>query len=585
MRTSALQYLYLQKPVSTVILLCLISVLPWTAANRFSTKGEPREAAVAVSMLKTGDWSLPKVYANEFAYKPPMMHWMMAVFSLPNGHVTEFTSRLPSALAYMAMLTCVLLFFGRRVRFQEAFITTLLLLTCVEIHRAGITARVDMLLTAFIVTGLLQMYRWEDKQEIRGLPLQIPILLSGAILTKGPVGLVLPLLVFGIYLLVLRKYSYSRIIKSLAYVAISSVLVPSVWYIEAWQRGGNDFLNVALAENFGRFFHLESSDIHYQLGHENGAWYNLLTLAAGFVPWTLLLFISLFGLKISRPSGPLKQWMSKCRHGILSMDKVRLFSLVAAAGIVFFYCLPSSKRSVYLMPAYPFIALFISQYILHFVERRSGVMRAFACVMATVTACVLVLAALHQTGLMDIYGLVAPRFSKESVLETIRAVSLALSPSAVTLSVLALMLAALITLCYQMMKKNNIKMLYSTIFLMFTVNLFIDGVIMRTIHREGSSRPFAKEIRRDFPLDDTNVYVVNNLLRYPNLYGMNFYMGNCFHDLAVEKPQSGYFLASEKDFPAIAGEYADAYTFEKLRVSDFIPEIKSRIVLTRLQAK
>ncbi|MDR0757077.1 MAG: glycosyltransferase family 39 protein [Tannerella sp.] len=585
MRTSALQYLYLQKPVSTVIFVCLISILPWAATNGFSTKGEPREAAVAVSMLKTGDWTLPKVYANEFAYKPPMMHWMIAVFSLPDGQVTEFTSRLPSILAYTAMLACVLLFFGRRVRFQEAFIATLLLLTCVEIHRAGLAARVDMLLTAFMVAGLLELYRWEDRMELKGLPVQIPVLLSGAILTKGPVGLIVPLFVFGTYLLALRRYRGRKIIKSLTYVTVSSVLIPSVWYIEAWLRGGNDFLNVALAENFGRFFHLESSNIHYELGHENGAWYNFVTLAAGFVPWTLLIFISLFGLKIARPDSPPRKWLSKCRDVIFAMDKVRLFSLVASVCIVFFYCLPSSKRSVYLMPAYPFIALFMSQYILHFVERRSMVMRVFAGVLATLVASVTVLAVLQQTGLMDMYGLVSPYITRASSLETLRAVALSLAPSAITLSVLALMLAALATLCYQMVKRNNIKILYSTIFVMFTINLFIDGVVMRKIHREGSSRPFAMEIRRRFPVDETNVYVVNNLRLYPNMYGLNFYMDNSFHDLDAEKPLSGYFLSAEKVFPAIIEKYADRYLFEELHVSDMIPEIRGRIVLSRFRAK
>jgi 4-amino-4-deoxy-L-arabinose transferase-like glycosyltransferase len=575
----------MQKPVSTIILVCLISILPWAATNGFSTKGEPREAAVAVSMLKTGDWTLPKVYANEFAYKPPMMHWMIAAFSLPNGYVTEFTSRLPSVLACTAMLACVLLFFGRRVRFQEAFIATLLLLTCVEIHRAGLAARVDMLLTAFMVTGLIELYRWEDKMEMKGLPIQIPILLSGAILTKGPVGLVVPLFVFGVYLLVLRRYSWRKIVKSLVYVTVSSVLVPSVWYIEAWRREGIDFLNVALAENFGRFFHLGSSNIHYELGHENGAWYNFVTLAAGFVPWTLLIFISLFGLKIARPDSPPRQWLSKCRNGILAMDKVHLFSMVASVCIVFFYCLPSSKRSVYLMPAYPFIALFLSQYILHFVERRSMVMRVFAGVMVTLVALVLVCAVLQQTGVIDLYGLASLYIARASSLETIKAVALSLSPSAITLSVLALMLTALATLCYQMVKRNNIKILYSTIFIMFTVNLFIDGVVMRKIHEEGSSRPLATEIQRRFPVSDTNVYVVNNLRLYPNMYGLNFYMGNCFRDLDAEKPPSGYFLSAEKVFPAIVEKYAGKYLFEELHVSDVIPEIRGRIVLSRFREK
>ena len=80
MRTPTLQYLYLQKPVTMVIVICIISVLPWIGLGDFSTKGEPREAAVAVSMLETDNWVLPQVYANEFAYKPPLAHWRRDMF-------------------------------------------------------------------------------------------------------------------------------------------------------------------------------------------------------------------------------------------------------------------------------------------------------------------------------------------------------------------------------------------------------------------------------------------------------------------------------------------------------------------------
>ena len=178
MRTPTLQYLYLQKPVTMVIIICIISVLPWIGLGDFSTKGEPREASVAISMLESGNWILPQVYANEFAYKPPMAHWLMAAFSYPQGYVSEFTSRLPSTIAFICLMGCTLMFFGRRIKFQQAFIATLLLLTCIEMHRAAMTTRVDMLLTTFIVIGLYQLFRWEDQLELKGLPVIIPVLLG-----------------------------------------------------------------------------------------------------------------------------------------------------------------------------------------------------------------------------------------------------------------------------------------------------------------------------------------------------------------------------------------------------------------------
>ncbi|MDD3063744.1 MAG: dolichyl-phosphate-mannose--protein mannosyltransferase, partial [Massilibacteroides sp.] len=104
MRTPNLQYLYLQKPITLVVFLCIISILPWIILGDFSTKGEPREAAVAISMLNSGNWILPHVYAQEFAYKPPLAHWLMALFSYPQGYVSEFTSRLPSAIAFCILI-------------------------------------------------------------------------------------------------------------------------------------------------------------------------------------------------------------------------------------------------------------------------------------------------------------------------------------------------------------------------------------------------------------------------------------------------------------------------------------------------
>ena len=114
MRTPTLQYLYLQKPVTMMVVICIISVLPWIGLGDFSTKGEPREAIVAVSMLQNDNWILPINNGGDIAYKPPFFHWCIAALSLPAGEVTEFTSRLPSALAAIIMAIACFLFFARR---------------------------------------------------------------------------------------------------------------------------------------------------------------------------------------------------------------------------------------------------------------------------------------------------------------------------------------------------------------------------------------------------------------------------------------------------------------------------------------
>ena len=581
MRTPTLQYLYLQKPVTMIIVICIISVLPWIGLGDFSTKGEPREAAVAVSMLQTGNWVLPQSYADEFAYKPPLAHWLMAAASLPQGHVSEFTSRLPSALAFIILIGCTLVFFGKRLRFQQAFIATLLLITCIEIHRAAMTTRVDMLLTAFIVIGLYQLYRWEDKLELKGVPISIPILLGGAVLTKGPVGIILPLFVFGVYLLILRKYSYLIIFKALLYAGISSIFLPLLWYIAAWKQGGDAFLNVMLAENFGRFFHLSTPDIHYDLGHENGVWYNFMTLAAGFVPWTIFFFFSLFGLKLHKPEKSIKELLMGAWRNIQSMEKEKLFSLVALTCIIFFYSIPSSKRSVYLMPAYPFIAIFLAQYALYITEYRTKVTRLFAAFLAAITVVVLVAISLTMAGAIDPIKIANQYTDHQSTLETINLIAnMFASPSGLTIGILIILLAILITVYYQMSKKINIKILYATIALAFAINLLIDGVIMRGIRQGSSARPFAEQVQKKYPLDEKNMYVMNDLKRYRNLYGLNFYLGNRFHNFGKEEPTRGFLFCTEKDLETIKKNYGDKYTFNLLTsTNNIIADVRQKIVL------
>lgn len=584
MRTPTLQYLYLQKPVTMIVVICIISVFPWIGIGDFSTKGEPREAAVAVSMLDSGNWILPHVYADEIAYKPPFAHWLMAAASYPGGQVTEFTSRLPSAVAFTVMIGFILVFFGKRFKFQEAFIATLLLITSFEMHRAAMTTRVDMVLTSLMVIGFIQLYRWEEKLELKGLPVAIPILLGCAVLTKGPVGVILPLFVFGVYLLMLRKYSGLTIFKSLLYVFVSSLFLPALWYAAAWRQGGERFLDLVWAENFGRFFRLPTPDIDYDLGHEKGAIYNLYTLLTGFIPWTLFFIFSLFGTKIIVPYLSVKAIAKKVWHGILSLEKPQLFSLTAIVCILFFYTLPSSKRSVYLLPAYPFIALFLAKYALYITEYRTRVTRVFAAFISAVSCLALLIVLLTATGLVHPVRMLEAYTQNVQVLAQADILANAWQhPSWLTVFIWLIVLAALCTVYYQMRKKINIKILYATIGLVFTLNLFIDGVIMKNLREGVSCKEFALRIKKEYEFRKGNVFVLNSLKVSPNFYGLNFYLGNIFENFEHKRPEQGYFITTDTMLPHLKDRY-ETYRFTPLTsTSTALNETDQKIVVMHFE--
>ena len=130
---------------------CLI-MIPFLGLADYHTKGEPREAVVTYSMLATDNWVLPTNNGGDIPYKPPFFHWTIGVASvLTGGAVTEFSSRLPSALALIAMTMMTFMFFTRRKGLTTGLLTALVTLSAFELHRAGANTRVDMMLTALTV--------------------------------------------------------------------------------------------------------------------------------------------------------------------------------------------------------------------------------------------------------------------------------------------------------------------------------------------------------------------------------------------------------------------------------------------------
>ena len=68
-----------------LVLISIFTLLPYIGIINFHTKGEPREAIVAVSMLNHQNWILPVNNGGDIAYKPPLFHWAIALFSSPEG--------------------------------------------------------------------------------------------------------------------------------------------------------------------------------------------------------------------------------------------------------------------------------------------------------------------------------------------------------------------------------------------------------------------------------------------------------------------------------------------------------------------
>ena len=65
--------------------LAFLLLIPWLGLKDFSTRGEAREALVAQAMVQSGNWILPSAYNGAIPSKPPLLHWLISLFSTPGG--------------------------------------------------------------------------------------------------------------------------------------------------------------------------------------------------------------------------------------------------------------------------------------------------------------------------------------------------------------------------------------------------------------------------------------------------------------------------------------------------------------------
>lgn len=534
-------------------LICVVTILPFMGLTDFNTKGEPREAIVAYSMLETGNWTLPVNNGGDIAYKPPFFHWSIAAISAITGKVTEYTSRMPSALALIAMVLTGFCFFAKRRGKELAFLMALITLTNFEVHRAGVNCRVDMVLTAFIVLALYQLFRWSEK-GLKGLPWLAILFMGCATLTKGPVGFILPCMVTGVYLLI-RGTKFMKAFTSLLLAAFVSCILPAIWYIAAYQAGGDDFMALIMEENFGRFMGKMS-----YASHENPAYYNLITLLAGFVPYTLLLLLSLFSLKCTKLSDKPREWWNKFTTYIREMDDTRLFSLLSIVLIFIFYCIPKSKRSVYLLPIYPFIAYFLAEYILYLIKLSSKALKVYGSILAGVAILLVSVFVAVRLGLVP-ETIFKGRHAMENVafLNALKDTHLNILEYGV---VLLPLFVALFYFTRIVVTKHYDSVIYTTIALTFALYMSLDSFYQPTILNMKSDKPVAEQLKKLVPEGKIYSYVSVGMLRF---FTINFYNDDRVALIDVEKPQEGYMVVGEQDFELFkSSELGQSYAFEEV---------------------
>ncbi len=549
-----------KKTTLFVAIVALLTVLPFIGLNEFHTKGEPREAVVSLSMLLQDNWILPINNGGDIPYKPPFFHWCIAVVSLILGGVSEFTSRIPSSLSFVTMIAATFAFYAKYSDKKLAMLTAMVSLSTFELHRAGMNCRVDMMLTMAMVCSQYLLFRWW-KDGMRQLPWLALITMSCATLTKGPIGVCLPCAVFAVFLMI-RRVKFWTIVWKLALVAIISMIAPSLWYIAAYNQGGDSFWALVYEENVGRL----TGTMTYE-SHEGPAVINFVYLISGFLPWTFVLLISLFFLpwksySFAKGLG-VKGWFKKKYDELVSMSDVRLYTLLCAVLIVLFFCIPKSKRSVYLMPSFPFIAYFIAEYIKYLANEFPRCCKIFKNILIGLTITVFVIHILLVTGIVpeSVYPKKDLDFAMVSALANYSKTTLAIA-----------IIAATSLVVYFARKKLTTAMVALSI-IFFAL---LDAIYLPTVLNAKSVKRFAADIEKVVPTGEIYSFLPDDLTPNGNplhFFELDYYLNDRVRLFIKEKPSDGYLIVLRKDFQQYfdkdsESKLVDNYIFDEVLHTD-----------------
>ncbi len=329
------------QPWQVVAVVAALLFLPWLHQRSLWYPDEPDVAEPTISMLESGDWVVPRHNDEAWLDYPPVTYWLGAISSSVAGAWSPFALRLPVALL-ATLLAALTAWATTRLAGRAAGLWAgLTMVTAPHFAYQATNFHPDMAFAVFIALGIAAYARGAGDGS--GRPRYLWMVagfacFGGAMLSKGPLGLLLPGLILFVWHAVQRQWGA---MLRLAPLALVSIAVSLAWYgpligALGWQEVSTELY----LQNFARYEDTSR-------GHGGkGWWYYLERLWVDWAPWSLLL-----------PGAVAAAFAARRRDPWVRLALLWIFLSVA------FFTLAATKRQVYLLPVYPAIAFLIGRWV------------------------------------------------------------------------------------------------------------------------------------------------------------------------------------------------------------------------------
>jgi len=344
----------IHKNTKHILILLILSYFFFIFGNGILSLTNPDEvfyAQTAKEMAKHASWLTPYLFDAPNFEKPIFLYWLLRVGFILFG-VSSFAARLfPAVFAALGVLAVYCLGLLGFKDSKKAFYSALMLMSSGFYIGLARTVFTDMVFSVLILFSLLSFFWGYLIREKKGLSLILFSVFSAlAVLTKGPLGLIIPLVIVMLFLCFRHEAGYLWRVNAIWGILIFIAIVLP-WYMYMFTKYKNLFTH--------EFFYNDHIRRFIEAEHKsNDTWYFYpFSMIAGMFPWSIFVPVSLYSLAKRR-----------LRQG----EPFYIFLACWITVVFVVFQSAHSKLASYIFPLFPAFALLIGDYICNIVEDKKN---------------------------------------------------------------------------------------------------------------------------------------------------------------------------------------------------------------------
>jgi len=315
---------------------CLILFFFHLGTRPLWDREEGKHATTSKEMVLSDDWVTTTLNGEKFYDKTVLHNWFVALSYLVFGF-TALAARLPAAVLGLGCVMVTYLL-GRRIFGPTTgFVAGMILATSGLFISLARSVVHDISLVFFVSLALFFFFFGFTSEERRKTYFFLFYgALGFAVLAKGPIGLLLPGLIIGLFLLLKGKLSFLKEMQ-IGWGILIFLVIAAPWYVLISLRNSD----------YAGYFFIENNIMRFLSPHARHArpiWFYFPVLMGGFSPWSFFLPIAL---------------IHAFRGGWKNMNEGTLFLVLWFSVIFLFFTAASSKSPTYILPLFPSASLLV----------------------------------------------------------------------------------------------------------------------------------------------------------------------------------------------------------------------------------